>query len=98
MCCWMLYVFANSSRRQKEAIQAYPMMVEDGQSDEEVDPICSTGLGLEAYEGEDEDDLLKGDVHCEDPTTAVGHPPAHHVLTPEDIECLQSLASQFVDL
>ena len=67
----------------------YQMMVEeDGQSDEEVDPICSTVRGLEADEGEDEDDLIKGDVNCEDPTTPLGHPPAHHVLTPEDIQCI----------
>ena len=40
-----------------------PMMVEDGQSDEDVDPICSTDLGVEADEGEHEDDLINGDVN-----------------------------------
>ena len=74
------------------------MMVEDEQSDEEVDPICFTDIGLEAHEGEDEDDLIKCDVNCEDPTTPLGHPPAHHELTPEYIQCIQSLASQLVDL
>ena len=59
----MLYVFANSRRRQKEAIQTDPMMVEeDGQSDEEVDLLHSTDFGLEVDEGEDEDDSIKGDV------------------------------------
>lgn len=34
---WMLYVFANCRRRQKDAIQIWPLTVEDEQSDEEVD-------------------------------------------------------------
>ena len=65
-------------RRRFKFIQ----MVEDGQSDEEVDLICSTDPGLEADEGEDEDDLFKCDVNCEDLTAPLGHPPAHHVLAP----------------
>ena len=93
----MLYVFANCRRRQKEAIQIRPLTVEDEQSDEEVDYICSTDIGLEAHDGEGEDDLIKGDVNSHDPRTPLGHPPAHHVLTP-DVQCIQSLACQLVDL
>ena len=89
---WMLYVFSNCRRRQKDAIQIWPLTVEDEQSDEEVGR-------LEAHDGEDEDDFIKTSVKDEDgPRTPLGHKPAHHALTPEDIECIQSLASQLVDL
>jgi len=92
---WMLYVFSNCRRRQKEAIQIWPLTqsVEDEQSDEEVGR-------LEADDGDDEDDFIKTSVKDEDdPRTPLGHPPAHHVLTPcIQLTRLQSLASQLVDL
>ena len=53
---------------------------------------------MEADEGEDEDALIEGDVNCEDPTTPLGHAMTHHVLTPEDPQNPQSLASELVDL
>ena len=96
---WMLFVFSNCRRRQKHAIQIWPLTVEDEQSYEEVDYVCSIDNRLEAHDGEDEDDFIKTDVKDEDdPRTPLGHPPAHHALAPEDIECIQSLASQLVDL
>ena len=92
----MLYVFANCRRRQKDAIQIWPLTVEDEQSDEEVDYVCSKTCMF--HDGEDEDDLIQTDANSDDPINPLGHPPAHHPLTPEDIQCIQSLASQLVDL